>query len=153
MKTTDTDPKTPAAERTSRMIPQPESGIELIYNERVRHDTGELYDAASDAQHRKGELAYAGASYAILAASQSVMPGRDVVTIAPPTQWPWPGRKWKPGNSRIHNLVRAGALIAAEIDRLIAAGEPLPVAVVAAVPANAEGKTPTDLALNPPGER
>ena len=33
--------------------------------------------------------------------------------------WPWSETYWNPNpNDRIHNLVRAGALIAAEIDRL-----------------------------------
>jgi len=36
-----------------------------------------------------------------------------------PTMWPWHQGWWKPSpNDRIRELVKAGALIAAEIDRL-----------------------------------
>ena len=34
------------------------------------------------------------------------------------TEWPWNSRWWKPSPDPIRNLVKAGALIAAEIDRL-----------------------------------
>lgn len=33
--------------------------------------------------------------------------------------WPWATDWWKPSDDPITNLVRAGALIAAEIDRLL----------------------------------
>jgi hypothetical protein len=32
--------------------------------------------------------------------------------------WPWDEKWWKPSTNPIRNLVKAGALIAAEIDRL-----------------------------------
>jgi hypothetical protein len=34
------------------------------------------------------------------------------------TDWPWNDDDWKPSPDPIRNLVKAGALIAAEIDRL-----------------------------------
>jgi hypothetical protein len=36
----------------------------------------------------------------------------------PPDDWPWDWRFWKPSVDPIRDLVKAGALIAAEIDRL-----------------------------------
>jgi hypothetical protein len=35
-----------------------------------------------------------------------------------PIDWPWQPQDWKPGPDRIRELVKAGALVAAEIDRL-----------------------------------
>jgi hypothetical protein len=32
--------------------------------------------------------------------------------------WPWDNKYWKPSEDKVRNLVKAGALIAAEIDRL-----------------------------------
>ena len=37
----------------------------------------------------------------------------------PPDSWPWALGWWKPGTDPIRNLEKAGALIAAEIDRLL----------------------------------
>jgi len=34
------------------------------------------------------------------------------------TSWPWDEEWWKPDNDAVRNLAKAGALIAAEIDRL-----------------------------------
>ena len=36
----------------------------------------------------------------------------------PPIDWPWEDNAWKPSGDPVWNLVKAGALIAAEIDRL-----------------------------------
>ncbi|MGA9855078.1 MAG: hypothetical protein WBR29_07375 [Gammaproteobacteria bacterium] len=59
-----------------------------------------------DTAHAAGELANAGAHYAFYA-------GRDV---AAPSTWPWSHQWWKPQNFR-RDLVRAAALIVAEIER------------------------------------
>ena len=32
--------------------------------------------------------------------------------------WPWSDKWWKPSDDPVRNLVKAGALLAAEIDRL-----------------------------------
>lgn len=39
-------------------------------------------------------------------------------------RWPWAREDWKPDENPIRNLVKAGALIAAEIDRLAAVAGP-----------------------------
>jgi hypothetical protein len=35
-----------------------------------------------------------------------------------PMLWPWSGMDWRPSADRVRELAKAGALIAAEIDRL-----------------------------------
>lgn len=75
-----------------------------------------------DDAHDAGELASAAACYAINAAS--TLHPYDGLGIqlnasgAPEVPWwPWDVSWWKPGEP-LRDLVRAGALIAAEIDRL-----------------------------------
>lgn len=51
--------------------------------------------------------------------------GRDRAgRVKPPDGWPWAPEWWKPSNDPVANLVRAGALIAAELDRLARATSP-----------------------------
>ena len=38
--------------------------------------------------------------------------------VRPCWDWPWAKKWWKPSDDPVRNLVKAGALIAAEIDRL-----------------------------------
>ncbi len=107
-------------------------GVELIYAERVRQITVKRRLPEDDvARNTNGQLAMAGACYALLAGGQSRterMPGGtpDVNNMAPLRQWPFSGAAWRPSNSALKNLVRAGALIAAEIDRRLALGETIP---------------------------
>jgi len=55
----------------------------------------------------------AASSYAWAAAKQVL---REA--FAQPFTWPWEASWWKPSDDPIRNLAKAGALIAAEIDRL-----------------------------------
>lgn len=91
------------------------TAIDLIAAERQRQIEEEQFTAAHDAQHnRDGDLAEAAACYALAAYY------RDMMNDTGSTEfWPWDSRWWKPSpNNRIRELVKAGALIAAEIDRL-----------------------------------
>lgn len=90
------------------------TGAELIAAERDRQIHVEGWTAAHDAQHSGGELAAAAKCYL------SSRAGTQFLTSAP-GQWPWAHSWWKPSTDRVRNLVKAGALIAAEIDRLQAA--------------------------------
>ncbi|MBU6430357.1 MAG: hypothetical protein KGR26_15180 [Cyanobacteria bacterium REEB65] len=87
------------------------TGTELIAAERKRQIEEEGWTANHDASYHDGELALAGACYAF-----------DVVNgphRTPSSAWPWDRAYWKPTpNDPIRQLVKAGALIAAEIDRL-----------------------------------
>lgn len=81
------------------------------------------WDAEHDDKHTYGEIAAAASAYVLLACDQ-VYPefvGTDFDTWAKnrlETAWPWGDNWWKPSRDPIHNLEKAGALIAAEIDRL-----------------------------------
>lgn len=87
------------------------SGIELITDERKRQFTGEGWTLEHDDQHISGEMAIQAAALAANHTKAIVMIGRHVAD-------PWGLLcKCKPG-STVRDLVKAGALIAAEIDRL-----------------------------------
>jgi len=100
------------------------TGIELIEAERVRQLTADYTAEHDDWLNKNGELADAAISYAIAAAKEargeSTPYLRGLVTVGG-IPWPWEDSQWKPG-SAIRNLVKAGALIAAEIDRRQRAG-------------------------------
>jgi hypothetical protein len=97
------------------------NGPELIATERIRQIEVEGWTPEHDRAHGDNDsLAMAAVSYATPARlRQSPLPG-----MAPLT-WPWLERYWKPcPDDRIRELVKAGALIAAEIDRLLALDSP-----------------------------
>lgn len=88
-------------------------GAMAIADERRRQIEQEGWAAEHDDQHQGGELAEAAACYARAASDPEGLTPFERL----PTFWPW-GREWyKPGNPR-RALVKAGALIAAEIDCL-----------------------------------
>jgi hypothetical protein len=111
----------PAAVSVSPAEP---SGVELIATERQRQIDAEGWTPDHDDLHDQGELALAAACYAIPDGGDASEPVRfptrsllDGVTIPP--LWPWAGRWYKrTPYDRKRELVKAGALIAAEIDRL-----------------------------------
>lgn len=82
-----------------------------VLAERSRQRTVEGWtDAHDDWDHRHGELALAAAAYAEHSARF------DELKVCPIT-WPWDSKSWKPKDRR-RDLVRAAALIIAEIERL-----------------------------------
>jgi hypothetical protein len=92
------------------------SGVELIAEERSRQISVEGWTPEHDDQHTSGELSEAAAGYAHTACLQiSFLPS---LAVCVPALWPWSENWWKPSSDPIRNLVKAGALIAAEIDRL-----------------------------------
>jgi hypothetical protein len=91
-------------------------GSAMIRDERTRQVTKEGWTAEHDDAEAAGELIDAGLSY-VYAAINTGHPA----FINPPKEWPWDSASWKPSPDRIRNLVKAGALFAAEIDRLIRA--------------------------------
>ena len=85
-----------------------------VVAERTRQISVEGWTPEHDDAHTDGQLAQAAACYANEAArADRTDPRRDG---APPS-WPWSRDQWKPKDRR-HDLVRAGALIIAEIERL-----------------------------------
>lgn len=95
--------------------PAPTPGVALISTERRRQVQDEGYDRAHDVALDDGELAAAAASYAM--SSTGSIQRKTIMRF-----WPWDVKYWKPGTP-LRDLVRAGALIAAEIDRHLRAGE------------------------------
>lgn len=96
----------------------------LMVAERERQITGERFEPGHDEQeHPPGELARAGLAYAWDHAAEEGGrewelrrgPGGKVIE-EPPDCWPLDLDWWKP-KDRLRDLVRAGALIAADADR------------------------------------
>lgn len=87
------------------------SGIERIAAERQRQIEEEGWTPEHDAQHVASEMVRAAIGYAYVALHGNA-------NTFPDPLWPWPAAWWKPSDSPERNLEKAGALIAAEIDRL-----------------------------------
>jgi hypothetical protein len=91
------------------------TGVSRIAAERTRQMEAEGFSLDHDDQHTDGELALAAAAYAIPAEC------RDFAENGTPFPFPdtWSPEWWKPSVDRVRELTKAGALIAAEIDRLV----------------------------------
>lgn len=81
-----------------------------VLAERQRQVSAEGWTAAHDDEYEHGELADAAGCYAL---------SSELFDCAgePPRPWPWSDEWWKP-TSRRRDLVKAGALILAEIERI-----------------------------------
>ncbi|WP_312993339.1 hypothetical protein [Achromobacter animicus] len=80
-----------------------------VMAERQRQVCAEGFDAERDDRYTQHELADAAACYASRFSLQNVHGVPDI--------WPWPAAWWKPTTYR-QDLVKAGALILAELERL-----------------------------------
>ena len=109
------------------------TGAERIAAERARQVESKGYDVAHDAEHDGGQLALAAACYAACAAGTRIYAKEDFASsIHFDDPWPWPGEycdaRPYDGNvlmdpteeQAIRLLEKAGALAAAEIDRILA---------------------------------
>lgn len=96
------------------------TGIELIAEERKRQVEEEGWTPEHDDKHEGGSLAVAGACYALEIASGYTGKYRsEMYQQCADVCWPWDESWWKPStDDPVRQLVKAGALIAAEIDRL-----------------------------------
>lgn len=92
-----------------------------IAAERERQKSAEGWTPEHDDEHRDGSLAQAAACYASNAATWAEYGSRKLAGKYAPLstgfRWPWAREWWKPKSQR-RDLVRAGALILAEIERL-----------------------------------
>lgn len=88
------------------------TGTELITEERERQISKEGWTPEHDDTHLDGEMGMAALSYILAADYRGQNPEE------PLTYWPWDHSYFKPVADPVRNLVKAGALIAAEIDRL-----------------------------------
>jgi len=93
------------------------TGTELIAKERQRQITEEGWSTERDEQHSGGELVAAGACYALNYLGFYIGTRHDKGGFS--DLWPWAYEWWKPTpKDPVRQLVKAGALIAAEIDKL-----------------------------------
>lgn len=94
---------------------EPQAAMSLIAAERQRQINVEGWTPEHDDEHECGELVRGAAAYLMARSAQ------DVNNI-----WPWNWNWWKPTpNNRVRELVKAGALIVAEIERLQRASPPV----------------------------
>ena len=80
--------------------------------ERRRHIEVEGWTPEHDDQHPAGEMVFAAVAYALAAVSNRT--SNELFALMR-QWWPWGVRWWKPKDRR-RDLVRAGALIIAEIE-------------------------------------
>jgi hypothetical protein len=98
---------------------QPMTGAGLIAAERQRQIDEEGYSQRHDAEHVDESLALAACAYAIPSTWRRFKSANEAGSPSVPVTWPWAARFWRPTpDDRVRELVKAGALIAAEIDRL-----------------------------------
>lgn len=98
------------AEQGARLVAADTPALADVRAERLRQVSAEGWTPDHDDEHACGELASAAACYAAFTAAY---PAGD-----PPRFWPWERTWWKPSDDKRRNLVKAGALILAEIERL-----------------------------------
>ena len=85
------------------------TGVEIIATERKRQIENEGFSAQRDSQYVNNELPDEAICYLV----------DPDLRDAQAFPWPWDKAWWKPSpENRIRELAKAGALIAAEIDRL-----------------------------------
>lgn len=89
------------------------TGIELIAEERKRQIEVEGWTPEHDDAHQNEQLANAAGCYALTPTQRYFDYKRNT-----PYAWPWSVDFWKPSPDRRKDLIKAGALIVAELDRL-----------------------------------
>lgn len=90
--------------------------IKDLWLERERQVAQESFTAEHDDMHLHGELSGAASAYALSAAA-GLMSGRDAPIAEPPPFFRFDRGWWKPTTPR-RDLLKAAALIIAEIERL-----------------------------------
>lgn len=102
--------------------------LQLFDAERRRQILEEKFDEHADDLYKNGDLALAAASY-LLPPEHRPIPQHTSKGVAvkppkvPPIGWPWAAKWWKPTpEDRLRELVKAGALLVAEVERLVRAG-------------------------------
>jgi hypothetical protein len=101
-----------------------------VLAERQRQVSAEGWTHKHDDQHHDGSMALAAACYACNAATWAERGSRfkpqDYQRMAwQGFRWPWAAKWWKPKSQR-QDLIRAAALILAEIERLDRLGQAKP---------------------------
>lgn len=98
-------------------LPPESVGAQMIAQERRRQVQEEGWSPEHDDRRDEGEMASAAACYAGITTYPETIRRMYAPQRTPLGGWPWDKDWWKPSEDPLRNLVRAGALIAAEIDR------------------------------------
>lgn len=108
----ETEAKLEAAEKRIADLEEPvlSKAAADVLAERQRQQSVEGWTPEHDDQYEDGELVDVAACYA---QDSSLWDCAG----EPPCDWPWPDELWKPTNDMRRNLIKAGALILAEIER------------------------------------
>lgn len=106
-----------AHHRTDQAGQVPQAWLD-VQAERRRQITAEGWTPEHDDQHSRGQMARAAACYALAGSSA---PNDGTAALLVSLAWPWDQQWWKPTSAR-RDLVKAGALVLAEIERLDRAG-------------------------------
>lgn len=106
-------PQTPAtdaflAEVLAQVVKSPSNAVQSVIAERQRHQSAEGWTPEHDDQYSKSQLLWASSCYVL----NAIHPFNRI-----PFDWPWTPEWWKPTNPR-RDMVKAGALILAEIERI-----------------------------------
>lgn len=109
----ESDNKTPAtdaflAEVRAQGVKSLSNAVQSVIAERQRHQSAEGWTPEHDDQYSKSQLLWASSCYVL----NAIHPFNRI-----PFGWPWTPEWWKPTNPR-RDLVKAGALILAEIERI-----------------------------------
>ncbi|HBZ7606333.1 hypothetical protein [Klebsiella pneumoniae] len=110
-------PDLPPLDRESRTVT---AAAADVLAERKRQVSVEGWTPSHDDAHKNNEMAFAAACYAFHAAAASwdlEDCGTEYDSHPAPKNWPWEPEWWKPKSARA-DLVRAGALILAELERI-----------------------------------
>lgn len=94
------------------------NALELIAEKHRTNQEHKGYTAAHDDTHTNGELSAAATCYLDRGWLQIQQRAPREEPRKPPFIWPFEAAAWKPSDDPIRNLVHAGALIVAEIERL-----------------------------------
>ncbi|EOG7144856.1 hypothetical protein ACLIAG_001891 [Enterobacter hormaechei] len=84
------------------------NAVQSVISERQRQQSVEGWTLEHDDQYSKSQLLWASSCYVL----NTIQPFNRI-----PLDWPWAPEWWKPTNPR-RDLVKAGALILAEIERI-----------------------------------
>jgi hypothetical protein len=101
-----------------------DSGAGIIFNERLRQVSQKGYSVKNDAAAYKDRQlvtaseAYLKADEGFFMALAGQLSLAKTLIYKAGKKWPWALNYFKPTEDRIRNLAKAGALIAAEIDRI-----------------------------------
>lgn len=107
---------------TAPAQPAPDPAMEVLRElaaERRRQIETEGWTPDHDDEHDAGEIAAAASAYALAAADKlhPLSQGDGDFQCDPPMMWLWDRKWWKPADPR-RMLVKAGALVLAEIERI-----------------------------------